>query len=80
VNVYSRSELRHLLTVAGFHVAALHVRKLTWEELPLIWFIHRYFRHIPRTLLRFVGKAFGWYVIATGINPTHPNLHRVKMR
>lgn len=69
VNVYSRSEVRALLEDAGFDVQSVKVRKLVWEELPSIWFIHRYFKYIPRGLLNTIGKAFGWYVIAHATKP-----------
>lgn len=64
VNVYSRSEVTKMLEDADFEVQSTKVRKLVWEELPSVWFIHRYFKHIPRGLLDTIGRAFGWYVIA----------------
>lgn len=66
VNVYSRREVGELLRGAGFTVESIRVRKLTWEELPSIWFIHRFFRHIPRGLLTAFGRLVGWYVIGHG--------------
>jgi len=63
VNVYSRRELRNMLKDAGFEVRGIRVRKLTWEELPSIWFIHRFFRYIPRSTLNALGRLVGWYVI-----------------
>jgi len=69
VNVYSRSEVRRLLQDAGLEVRSIKVRKLVWEELPSIWFVHRYFKYIPRGLLSTIGKAFGWYVIGHAVKP-----------
>ncbi len=67
VNVYSRRELRGLLKRTGFEVQSIRVRKLTWEELPSIWFVHRFFRHIPRAPLDALGRLVGWYVIGHGV-------------
>ncbi|GAK45072.1 type 11 methyltransferase [Tepidicaulis marinus] len=64
VNVYSKRELRALLQQTGFKVSSIKVRKLTWEDLPAVWFVHRFFKYIPRSLLHFLGKAVGWYLIA----------------
>jgi ubiquinone/menaquinone biosynthesis C-methylase UbiE len=64
VNVYSRSELRTLLTDAGFTVKSVKVRKLLAEDLlriPVLW---RLYRFVPQKLMDVVGTAIGWYVIA----------------
>jgi ubiquinone/menaquinone biosynthesis C-methylase UbiE len=64
VNVYSRSSLKKLLNNAGFTVEGLWVRKLVHLDLPAIPLVCRLWRFVPQPLLDFVGKSFGWYVIA----------------
>jgi ubiquinone/menaquinone biosynthesis C-methylase UbiE len=69
VNVYSRSEVRHLLAAAGFTQVATAVRKLTPEDLPQIRWIEKLWFHVPRRLLDLAGKRWGWYVIARAKRP-----------
>lgn len=64
VNVYTGAELKKLLKSVGFAVESLWVRKLLKEDLPAIPLIEKFWRFIPQPWLDFIGKAFGWYVIA----------------
>lgn len=64
VNVYSRSTLKKILEDAGFKVEAIWVRKLTKQDLPSLPLLRTLWRFIPQRWLNFVGKAFGWYLIA----------------
>lgn len=64
VNVYSRTELRKLLSNAGFEPGRICVRKLVHEDLVRIPGICKLYRYIPRWLLDQFGKFVGWYVIA----------------
>ena len=64
VNVYSRSVLKRMLKDAGFAVQSLWVRKLVKEDLPALPLLGRLGRFIPQRWLDFLGKAFGWYLIA----------------
>lgn len=60
VNVHSRGVVKGMLDAAGFAVESIWVRKLVKEDLPLsrLWWF------VPQAWLDFVGKYFGWYVIA----------------
>jgi hypothetical protein len=69
VNVYSRSQVRKLLHHAGFSVESMWVRKLLKEDLPEIYVIWRLWQYIPQRWLDFLGKYFGWYVIAKATKP-----------
>lgn len=64
VNVYSCRNLKKLLEKSGFTIKSLWVRKLVNEDLPALPLVGRLWRFIPQRWLDFVGKAFGWYVIA----------------
>lgn len=64
VNVYRRRDVAKLLEQAGFTVEKLWVRRLMREELPGVPLLRKLYPHIPQPWLTFVGKAFGWYVIA----------------
>jgi ubiquinone/menaquinone biosynthesis C-methylase UbiE len=59
VNVYSRHHFKVLLKQAGFKVSAMQVRKLAADDLP---FQTRF--TIPQRYLDFIGRFFGWYLIA----------------
>lgn len=63
VNVYSRREVRRLLREAGFRVSAIRVRKLGPDDLPQVWYVHRWFRLVPQRAYDAIGAMFGWYVI-----------------
>ena len=67
VNVYSRGELRNLLTGAGFTVDGLWVRKLVPEDLPFTRALGGVWRRVPQRWLDAVGSRFGWYVIARAV-------------
>ncbi|MEW5705276.1 MAG: methyltransferase domain-containing protein [Actinomycetota bacterium] len=64
VNVYTRRILKRMLKSTGFAVESTWVRKLTKEDLPIIHIVDSLWQFIPQPLLDFVGKRFGWYVIA----------------
>jgi ubiquinone/menaquinone biosynthesis C-methylase UbiE len=59
VNVYSRHHFKNLLSQAGFKVCSLQVRKLQAADLPFQTRIT-----IPQAWLDFIGRFFGWYLIA----------------
>lgn len=63
VNVYSRNQLRKLLKKCGFQVEAIWVRKLVKEDLPSFGPLRILWKYIPQTLLDYIGKVFGWYLI-----------------
>ncbi|HYG74489.1 MAG TPA: class I SAM-dependent methyltransferase [Planctomycetota bacterium] len=63
VNVYSRSSAAKILRNAGWTPKQSWVRKLTPADLPCIPHVSRFWWHIPQSLLNFVGKGFGWYLI-----------------
>jgi len=64
VRVYSRRQVRKMMSAARLNVKYLWVRKLLTEDLPDIPVLTRLWRFIPARWLRFFGKAFGWYVVA----------------
>jgi ubiquinone/menaquinone biosynthesis C-methylase UbiE len=64
VNVYTRRGLKRMLRNSGFAVESLWVRKLVKEDLPAIPVLARLWRFVPQTWLDFIGKCFGWYLIA----------------
>lgn len=64
VNVYSRRHLKKLLEKSGFTIKSIWVRKLVKEDLPALPLVGRLWRFIPQQWLDFVGKRFGWYIIA----------------
>jgi ubiquinone/menaquinone biosynthesis C-methylase UbiE len=64
VNVYSRKELKKMFSNSGFTVKSIWIRKLVKEDLPAIPLIGKLWRFIPQQWLDFVGKRFGWYIIA----------------
>lgn len=64
VNVYSRRNLKKLLEKSEFTIKSIWVRKLVNEDLPALPLVGRLWRFIPQRWLDFVGKFFGWYVIA----------------
>lgn len=63
VRVYSRRQLRSLLTGAGFQVERVRVRKLQNEDLPPL------LDRLPRRLLNRLGHWVGWYVFGFGRKP-----------
>lgn len=67
VNVYSRHEVQSLLIDNGFDDVNLQVRKLVKEDLPYLPGLRALWRIIPTSVYDFIGKRFGWYVIAKGI-------------
>lgn len=68
VNVYSRGQLRKLLKEAGFLVKETWVRKLNIEDLASVPLVGgKLGQLIPPTVLSFVGRWFGWYVIAHAV-------------
>jgi ubiquinone/menaquinone biosynthesis C-methylase UbiE len=68
VNIYSRDEVRSLLTQAGFEVKAIDVRKLLAEDMPLSRLpLSLIYRAIPSSIYETLGKRFGWYVIGHGV-------------
>jgi len=69
VNAYSRKEVRNLLENAGFMVKSLQVRKLVSDDLPIIPLLSRLWKYIPQSWLDYVGRRFGWYVIAKAEKP-----------
>jgi ubiquinone/menaquinone biosynthesis C-methylase UbiE len=67
VNVYSRRQVRDMLSAAGFVAPRLAVRKLLHEDLPMG---HRSpVKLLPQSVLDVFGRAFGWYVIARARKP-----------
>ena len=64
VNVYTRGQLRRLLSDAGLTPRVMWVRKLVREDLPDIGRLQRLYERIPQAWLDRVGKRFGWYVLA----------------
>jgi len=64
VNVYTRRYLKKLLRHSRFAIKSLWVRKLVKEDLPAIPILARLWRFIPQPWLDFLGKRFGWYLIA----------------
>jgi SAM-dependent methyltransferase len=67
VNVYSRRRLQFLLRSAGFSVENVWVRKLLPEDMPAIPLIRRMWPLIPMRVYHFLGRAFGWYIIARAV-------------
>jgi hypothetical protein len=64
VNAYTRRGLRKMLRNSGFVVESFWVRKLVKEDLPAIPVLARLWRFVPQTWLDFIGRFFGWYLIA----------------
>jgi ubiquinone/menaquinone biosynthesis C-methylase UbiE len=64
VRVYSRPELRTLLSEAGFSVKNVWVRKLAREDLPAASIAKYLWNAFPQSWLDTAGKVWGWYVIA----------------
>jgi ubiquinone/menaquinone biosynthesis C-methylase UbiE len=70
VNVYSRRILRKHLKNAGFNIEKLWIRRLIREDFPMsslpyvAGFLKNLWLAIPQRWLNFLGKRFGWYVIA----------------
>lgn len=64
VNVYSRKEMKKMFSNSGFTVKSIWIRKLVKEDLPAIPIVGELWRFIPQRWLDFVGKRFGWYMIA----------------
>lgn len=71
VNVYSRNELEKLLSNNGFNVENLWVRKLVKEDLPMLALPYiikiqwKIWQNVPQRWLDFIGRRFGWYIIAS---------------
>jgi SAM-dependent methyltransferase len=65
VNVYSRGQVRKLLSEAGFTVSDVKVRKLAKSDVASPGFIYRWAeKHVPQRWYDKLGEYFGWYVIA----------------
>jgi ubiquinone/menaquinone biosynthesis C-methylase UbiE len=64
VKVYTRTKLKEMLSLTGFKVSSIWVRKLLKEDLPDFPIIRKLWEFIPLTWLNFLGKSFGWYLIA----------------
>ena len=69
VNVYSRGDVRRLLRKVGFHVDAVHIRKFVAEDLPPLPVLWPLWRRVPQSVLRRIGRYFGWYVVASASKP-----------
>jgi len=67
VNVYSRRELRGLLTRAGFNVQHIAARKVTPDDFPGAGRFPAAVRLIPQSSLDLLGQYAGWYLIATAV-------------
>ena len=62
VRAYTKRELHALLDKCGFCPIETKIRKLVKEDLPQIKFLSRLYPFIPKFLLDFIGKQFGWYL------------------
>ncbi len=69
VRVLGRGGLRRLLSVVGFDVPWLGVRKLAQEDFPLVPGVGFVVRRLPRSVLDGLGRLFGWYVAARAVKP-----------
>jgi len=65
VKAYTRLEVSTILRQAGFIVEGLWVRMMNREDLPggdrWLW------RWIPQTVLDWIGRGVGWYIIAKAV-------------
>lgn len=69
VNVYSRDEVRSMLSFAGFDPIATAIRKLNVEDLPNLPILERAWYHVPTGWLDTLGRRWGWYVVARARKP-----------
>ena len=70
VRVYSRRRITSLLAASGFQVERTWVRKLAREDLPGIPGLYQFvWPHLPARLLDWLGRRWGWYVIARARKP-----------
>lgn len=69
VRVFTPSQVRGHLERAGFAVRRTRVRKLLWSDMPFTDRLGPLFRLIPAGGWDWIGKAFGWYVIAEAERP-----------
>ena len=67
VNVYSRGEVRQILTQAGFRVESVSVRKLVKEDMPTTPILRGLWKYIPQKVYDAIGRQFGWFIIAKGV-------------
>lgn len=72
VRVFTPGEVRRHLRLAGFTVRTTHVRKLLWSDMPFSDSMGGVYRLLPAAGWAWLGKAFGWYVIAQAEKPGRP--------
>ncbi|HPG56769.1 MAG TPA: class I SAM-dependent methyltransferase [Candidatus Wallbacteria bacterium] len=67
VNVYTVDEVEKLLEGCGFEAAETYVRKLVWQDFPLLKIFGFIWKRIPNGLMEWLGSRYGWYVIAKAV-------------
>jgi SAM-dependent methyltransferase len=69
VMVFTRKGLKAKLEKNGFAVESLKVRKLLHEDLPAAGRLSKLYHLVPQKRLDYLGKFWGWYVIAKAVKP-----------
>lgn len=69
VRVYTPNDCKRLMLEAGFAPPHTQVRKLVWEDLPYVPALKSLYPRLPKALLGWFGRRWGWYVIVSARKP-----------